>query len=39
MHRDGISAEEIAIVRELFDTQFRMLVKLETAKKRQGRLT
>jgi hypothetical protein len=39
MHRDGISAEEIAIVRELFDTQFRMLVKLETAKKRQGGLT
>jgi hypothetical protein len=35
MHRDGISAEELAIVRELFDTQFRMLVKLETAKKRK----
>jgi hypothetical protein len=39
MHRDGISTEEVAIVRELFDTQFRVLVKLETAKKRQGGLT
>jgi spore coat protein CotH len=35
MHAEGISAEEIAIVRTLFDTQFRMLVQLETAKKRK----
>lgn len=35
MHSDGISAEEIAIVRTLFDTQFRMLVQLEVAKKRK----
>jgi hypothetical protein len=35
MHSDGISSEEVAIVRTLFDTQFRMLVQLETAKKRK----
>ena len=34
MHAQGISAKEIAIVRQLFDTQFRMLVQLENAKKR-----
>ena len=36
MHADGISAEELAIVRKLFDTQFRMLVKLETAKRKES---
>jgi hypothetical protein len=35
MHAQGISAKEIAIVRQLFDTQFRMLVQLENAKKRK----
>jgi hypothetical protein len=35
MHKDGISPKEIEIVRTLFDTQFRMLVQLETAKKRK----
>ena len=35
MHAEGISAEEIAIVRTLFDTQFRMLIQFENAKKRK----
>jgi len=35
MHAQGISREEIGVVRTLFDTQFRMLVQLETAKKRK----
>jgi len=35
MHAGGITAEEIEIVRTLFDTQFRMLVQLENAKKRK----
>jgi len=35
MHAEGISPEEIGVVRTLFDTQFRMLVKLENAKKRK----
>jgi len=35
MHAKGISPKEIAIVRTLFDTQFRMLVQLENAKKRK----
>jgi len=35
MHADGISPKEIDIVRTLFDTQFRMLVQLEIAKKRK----
>jgi hypothetical protein len=39
MHADGISAKEIGIVRTLFDSQFRMLVQLENAKKRQGGLS
>ena len=39
LHAEGISAEEIRIVRTLFDTQFRMLVQLENAKKREGGLT
>lgn len=39
MHARGISVEELGVVRTLFDTQFRMLVQLETAKKRQGGLT
>jgi hypothetical protein len=39
MHAKGISSEELGVVRTLFDTQFRMLVQLEAAKKRQGGLT
>ena len=35
MHAEGISAEEIAIVRTLFDTQFRVLIEFETTKKRK----
>jgi hypothetical protein len=35
LHADGISAQEIDIVRTLFDTQFRMLLQLENAKKRK----
>jgi len=35
LHAAGISAEEIRIVRTLFDTQFRMLVRFENAKKRK----
>jgi hypothetical protein len=35
LHAEGISREEIGIVRSLFDTQFRMLVQLENAKKRK----
>jgi outer membrane murein-binding lipoprotein Lpp len=36
MHAGGISAKEIEIARALFDSQFRMLLQLENAKKRQG---
>lgn len=39
MHAGGISAKEIEIARTLFDSQFRMLVQLENAKKRQGGLS
>jgi hypothetical protein len=35
LHADGISPKEIGVVRTLFDTQFRMLVQLENAKKRK----
>ncbi|HJQ39367.1 MAG TPA: hypothetical protein VKB93_19675 [Thermoanaerobaculia bacterium] len=35
LHTDGISAEELRVVRTLFDSQFRMLVQLENAKKRK----
>ena len=35
MHAQGISAKEIAVARQLLDTQFRMLVQLEHAKKRK----
>ena len=35
LHAKGISPGEIAVVRTLFDTQFRMLVQLENAKKRK----
>jgi len=35
LHAEGISREEIGIVRSLFDTQFRMLLQLENAKKRK----
>ena len=35
LHADGITPQEIDVVRTLFDTQFRMLVQLENAKKRK----
>ena len=35
MHAKGISRDELGVVSTLFDTQFRMLVQLETAKKRK----
>ena len=35
MHAEGITSEEIDVVRTLFDTQFRMLIQLENAKKRK----
>jgi hypothetical protein len=35
MHTDGISPDEIRIVRTLFDSQFRMLVQLENAKRKE----
>jgi hypothetical protein len=35
LHADGITPEEIDVVRTLFDSQFRMLVQLENAKKRK----
>jgi len=35
LHAEGISRQEIGVVRTLFDTQFRMLVQLENAKKRK----
>ena len=35
LHADGISPKEIDVARTLFDTQFRMLVQLENAKKRK----
>ena len=35
LHADGITPQEIGVVRTLFDTQFRMLVQLENAKKRK----
>ena len=33
-HRDGLTAGEVPILRQAFDTQLRMLVQLEVAKKR-----
>jgi hypothetical protein len=35
MHAKGISPHEIGVLRKLFGTQFRMLLQLETAKKRE----
>jgi hypothetical protein len=35
MHVQGISPQEIAVLRQLFDAQFRLLIQLETAKQRE----
>ena len=35
IHAEGISAEEIAVVRTIFDTQFQLLIQFENAKKRK----
>lgn len=35
IHAGGISQQEIAVVRKLLDTQFRMFIQLENAKKRK----
>ena len=35
IHAEGISAEEIAVVRMIFDTQFQLLIQFENAKKRK----
>lgn len=35
-HREGLSRAEVPVLRKLFDTQLRMIVELETAKKREG---
>lgn len=35
IHAAGVSQQEIAVVRKLLDTQFRMLIQLENAKKRK----
>jgi len=34
-HREGLSAAEVPVLRKLIDTQVRMLVQLEVAKKRE----
>jgi len=34
-HRDGLTAGQVPVLRKLFDTQLRMLVQLEVAKKRE----
>ena len=34
-HREGLSRAEVPVLRKLFDTQLRMIVQLETAKKRE----
>lgn len=36
MHMQGISAVEVPMLRTLFDSQLRMLARLEAAKKRSG---
>ena len=36
LHAEGISREEIGIVRSLFDTQFRMLLQFENAKRKEN---
>ena len=33
-HREGLGRAEVPVLRKLFDTQLRMIVQLETAKKR-----
>ena len=35
-HREGIGPAEVPVLRKLFDTQLRMIVELETAKKRES---
>jgi hypothetical protein len=35
-HREGLSPAEVPVLRKLFDTQIRMIVELETAKKRES---
>ena len=39
LHRDGLKGAEIPILRSLFDSQLRMLIQLESAKKRPGEVT
>lgn len=34
-HRDGLAPAEVPVLRSLFDTQLRMIIELETAKKRE----
>ena len=34
IHREGVSSEEVALITQLFDTQFRMLAELEKRKER-----
>ncbi|MGZ5441465.1 MAG: hypothetical protein ACXW5U_07245 [Thermoanaerobaculia bacterium] len=34
-HREGLGRAEVPVLRKLFDTQLRMIVQLETAKKRE----
>jgi hypothetical protein len=36
VHHDGVSAEEVAIIAQLFDAQFRMLEQLEFMKRKDG---
>lgn len=36
LHRSGLNGTEIPILRSLFETQLRMLIQLETAKRRTG---
>ncbi len=36
VHHDGVSAEEVAIIAQLFDAQFRMLEHLESMKRNDG---
>lgn len=35
IHRSGVSSEEVAVIAQLFDTQFRMLAELQKAKQRK----
>jgi hypothetical protein len=36
VHQDGVSAEEVAVIAQLFDAQFRMLAQLESMKRKDG---